>query len=84
MVVVLCDSDFRTEIDVLDAVEELYPLLQWTLECFTSANKPHSSGAFVDDSGSYGIVQVGGSVRLSAGIDESDATHVSVGYLIAA
>ncbi len=79
----LGDGDFGAEIDVLNRVEEFYPLVHWALEGFAAADEAGAAGALVDDGGGDRFLEI---VRAAgaAAVDESRAAHVAIRDLIAA
>src|ERR1700745_1326907 len=79
----LGDSDFGSEVDVLDGVEELDTILHGPLECFAARDEAGAAGALVDDGGGHGFFEVVGTGG-SAGVDKAGAAHITVGDLVAA
>ncbi len=45
----LCDSDLFAEVNVLNCIEELNPVLHWALERLTTGNQARAAGTLVDN-----------------------------------
>ena len=65
-------------------MEQFDALVHRPLERLAAADEAHAAGPLVDDGRCDGVGQVGGAVRLAAGIYQADTSHVAVGHLIAA
>src|SRR5687768_9292939 len=78
----LRDGDVLRQVDILDRVEELDALLEWTLERLASCDESHAARALVDDGGRDGVAQIVVARRATA-VDETDAAHVAVRDLVA-
>ena len=56
----LGDGDFGAEVDVLDRVQELDAFLHGALKGFAAGDQAGAAGAFVDDGGGHGFLEVVG------------------------
>ena len=77
------DGEFRTQIDVLDRIQQLYPFLKRSLKFFPAGDQSGAACTFVDHRGDDGFLEViraGG----SAAVDETCAPHEAIRHLVAA
>ncbi len=78
----LGDGDTFIEVDVLDGVEEGDAFFEGALEGFTAEDEAMAAGAFIDNGGEEGFIEVilaGG----AAGVNEADFAGEAVKDLVA-
>ena len=77
------DGDFRTQVDVLNRIQQLYPFLKRSLKFFPAGDQSGAACTFVDHRGNDGFLEViraGG----SAAVDEACASHEAIRDLVTA
>src|SRR5882762_8239542 len=79
----LGDGDIGAQVNVLDGIQELHAFLHGALEGFAAGDEAGAAGAFVDDGGGYGFLEVVGSGGAAA-VDEAGAAHEAIRDLVAA
>ena len=77
------DRHLRTQVDVLNGVEKGDTLRERLLERFAARDETHTAGALVDHSRHDSLTHITCTLGVASRVDEPDASHVAVGYLVA-
>src|ERR1019366_10322934 len=83
-ITVLRDGHPVVEVDVLDRVEQMHAVAHRPLECLAPADQPGAAGALVDHGGANRRGEITRADRLTAGVDQADASRIAVEHLVAA
>lgn len=65
----------------MDGVEDFDAFFEGALECFSAGDESCTAGAFVDNCGGDGVLEII-VAGCAAAIDEAGAAHVAVGELV--
>lgn len=77
------DRHLRTQVDVLNGVEKGDALHERLLERFAARDEAHTAGALVDHGRHDSLTHIACTLGVASRVDEPDASHVAVGYLVA-
>ena len=67
----------------MNCIEELDPVLHWTLERFATGNQARAAGSLVDNRRERGVGEVLRAAR-PARIDQARTTEITIRHLVAA